>query len=256
MRNHPLNYPGVKLAPSLNAVDSYLSYACYADDIDAPFFDVNLAVAWLKVADMFEKVSGLGLSMSKTEVNLVGSAFSSVAGVPSQAADAAIALIKAGFPQIGASNFKIGADHKYLGITFSILKHRQANRDPGSLTDSSWTSRAAKLIPLLGFYASCPLRSWRDRLIFAQSHLLSRIQFLAFACPCPLPALALLQSALNSFVFRDASAPISIKIASTPPSMTGISHVNLSMRFKSFAISIFVQYLKGTLPPNLHALVN
>ena len=254
MREHPLTGLGVRLAPGLNA-DSHFSYGSYADDVNAPAINIDLITAWFKSAALFELVSGLGINMVKTQVHLIGSAYWSPTMGTLPAAVTAIATMKAAFPGLPSNCYRIGEDVKYCGIIFSLRDYRLLNQF-GSLTSKSWLTRIAKLIPLLGFYASCPLRSWRDRTNFALTHLLSRIQFLALSCPCPPKLIITLQAALNGFVFNQPKTPISMRIASAPPAMTGFSYVNLTMRFKAFSASTYVQFLKGSLPPNLSALVS
>ena len=255
MRTHSISGLGARLAPRLH-VDSHIPYLAYADDVDTPTTDVNVIIAWLKTAAQFETVSGLGINMVKTQVHLIGSAYWSPTVGTLPAAINAIATMRAACPGLPKDSYRIGDDVKYCGTILSLRDYREKNQEFGTLTQRSWSTRISKIIPLLGHFSMCPLRTWQDRKTFALTHLLSRVQFLAFSSPCPPKLLSILQQALNKFVFNQPTTPITLRIAATPPTLTGFSYVNLAIRFKAFSTSIYIQLIKGTLPPSLQALVS
>jgi ribonuclease HI len=254
-RSHPVTASGVNLIASLESVRSaILQYLGYADDIIAPLTSPAQASAWLTHFNQFEILSGLRVCLPKTSLNFIGGAlWSYPSRLSTPAGDAFRQTIEANHPQFPPANILVAADFQYCGRGFSIFDLR--NPDPSvTLTSSHWNKKAANILRLLAAYKHSPLKSFYQRQQYLLSHLLSKLQHLAFTSPCPPTTLIQLQKASNLFVFDQEVAPYDNNLAALPHPR-GLNLVNLSHRFRAFQLSWFVQFLDGNLPPAVNSLI-
>ena len=254
-RSHPITSTGINIISYLETIrKAILQYLGYADDVIIPLTTPSQASAWLSHFNLFEILSGLCICLPKSSLNLVGSSlWSYPSRQPTNAGSLFCQSIRSSNPLFPLANITFAADFTYCGRGFSILDLR--NPDPNTtLTSSHWALKASKILRLLTAFKHCPLKSFHQKRQYLLSHLLAKIQHLAFTSPCPPDTLLLLQKASNLFIFDQEVAPIDSSLA-TLPHPHGLNLVNLTHRFRAFQLSWLSQFLSGSLPPAVDSLI-
>ena len=254
-RSHPITSVGVDIISSLETIrKAILQYLGYADDVIIPLTTPSQASAWLSHFNLFEILSGLCICLPKSSLNLVGSSLWSYPSLlPTNAGNLFCQSIRTTNPQFPLANIIFAADISYCGRGFSVADLRNPNHSL-TLTSAHWVKKVGKILPLIAAYKHSPLKSFHQKQQYLLTHLLSKIQHLAFTSPCPPDTLILLQKATNLFIFNQEAAPIENCLAALPHPR-GLNLVNLSHRFRAFHLSWLSQFLSGSLPPAADSLI-